>query len=152
MFDRLYKLIDNVNEIDLNKICLEIWKDGKVQRVIIDLNRYEQLFKLGVDANGLVIGEYGYYSDFISDGVKAFGTHYTLNDTGVFYESMKVKDYNDGFSILADTVKQNKVGKVTDLAKKYGVDILGLTDQSKDEIIKKIIPIIITHTKELILA
>jgi len=151
MFGRLFEIIENVNNIDLNKVCLEIWKDEKVQRVVIDLNRYEQLFKLGVDANGLVIGEYGYYSDFISDGVKAFGTHYTLNDTGVFYESMKFKNYNDGFSILADTVKTNKVGKVTDLAKKYGVDILGLTDKSKDEIIQKIIPIIITHTKERIL-
>lgn len=58
----------------------------------------------------------------------------TLFDTGEFYNSFSVTAEKDGFVIFADTIKENN-----DLRKRWGPDILGLTDESIAELSEQLI-------------
>lgn len=78
---------------------------------------------------------------------KRAGEPIFLLDEGDFYRSFKVKVLDDGFTIQADAIKDDG----TDLVQQYGKDILGLTNESKSEIIKKILPMVIQETRKAII-
>ena len=61
--------------------------DKKFQVWTLDLIRQDQLFKEGQDGDGNILGYYSAYTEEINPEKKA-GSHYTLHDTGDFYESM----------------------------------------------------------------
>ena len=126
--------------------------------MVLDLNRINQLFKKGIDAVGDEIGFYSEVTEQLSRGQsfgfggdsgrksKKAGEPIFLLDEGDFYRSFKVKVLDDGFVITADTLKDDG----TDLVNSYGKDILGLTNESRNEIIKEIIPFIIQETRKII--
>lgn len=94
----------------------------EVQFEIIRLNTEDQLFNEGIDKDGDSLGDYSNAS------VNVYGKrpgHITLKDTGDFYQSFVVKVDNSGIIINADTQKES-----TDLSVKYGVEILGLTEEN----------------------
>ena len=102
----------------------------EVQFEIIRLNTEDQLFDEGIDSlsNSLFSKKHnsGVYSERtqqLSNGVKQAGAHYTLKDTGNFYQSFVVKVDTSGINIVADTQKDD-----TDLSIEYGKEILGLTE------------------------
>ena len=70
---------------------------------------------------------------------------YFLLDTGDFYESFKVKVFDDGFTIQADTIKDDGTDLLT-----YG-DILGITNESRTKIIQEILPLVIQETRKTII-
>ena len=148
MLDSLFKICNNTKAIKVDAIVINLFFNDEVRQFVLDLNRINQLFYRGVDADNKGIGEYSEWTEFINEGKsftyggeskpKIAGDNYTLYYTGEFYRSFDVIVYKDGFSIEANTIK----GK-TDLSKKYGKQILGLTESSKDELIDKILPIVI---------
>jgi hypothetical protein len=60
--------------------------------------------------------------------------HIQLKETGAFYRSFVVKVDPLGISIIADTLKGSGVDD--DLAVRYGIDILGLTEENNNLIVK----------------
>lgn len=144
MLGALFNLIDKVKALDAEKIVINLIFKDEIRTFILDLNRQKQLFEKGEDTQGNVLGEYSGWTEEITGGRKKAGTHYTLLDTGEFYKSFDVAVYSDNsFVIEADTLKDDG----TDLARKFGQDILGLSDDSRGELIKKLLPLIIEQVK-----
>ena len=128
------RLYNNVNKLDINDIFYSLWSDNKVQNYIIDLNTEgettSQLYNLGIDAEGNVIGSGNYAPSTID--YKLFGSgdsridHITLKDTGDFYETFKVKPNKKGFELTANPNKDDD-----NLFEIYGKEIVGLTKDNQ---------------------
>jgi hypothetical protein len=101
--------------------------DHKVKKEIIRLIQVEQLTNKGIDKNGEVIGHYSYATELITQGRKEEGDHYTLNDSGYFYDSMHVIEIPNAILINADAKKEDD-----DLFEKYGTSIIGLTNENTE--------------------
>lgn len=154
MFDRLYQVLNRVKTISENELCLSVFIIPEIKAFIIRLNLVDQLYTQGIDANDKIIGTYSYMTalkngeeHYIYNGlvsVKRYKEPYTLYDTGEFYESFKVIIRDGGFIITANTVKPDK-----DLMD-YG-EILGLTDESKNELSKKMLPFLRKSLREHLL-
>lgn len=144
MLEPLFNLIDRVKQLDAEKIVINLIFKDEIRTFILDLNRQKQLYEKGEDIEGNVLGEYSAYTEEITQGRKKAGSHYTLFDTGEFYRSFDVAVYSDNsFVVEADTIKDDG----TDLARKFGQDILGLSSDSKGELINKLLPLIIEQVK-----
>ena len=93
----------------------------------------DQLFKEGIDEDGDIIGTYSEWTEMLNPD-KVAGSHYTLFDTGAFYESMQIVVLNDSFVVEAQPIKIDEDGKQTNLFEKYGEGIVGLTDENKEKL------------------
>lgn len=151
MLDALTNLFKTAGKFNQDKMVKKSLSDKDLQEEIIRMNTMEQLYELGVDSQGKVLGS---YSAATIQGTKNFlgkkqkgqrYDHITLNDSGKFYDSFKFKNEETDFVITANTgkgsssmvrdfdtnsqsVKTKKV-RETDLVKEYGQDILGLTKE-----------------------
>lgn len=96
-----------------------------LKRKIIELNTERQLGDEGINALGRIIGLYSYATEFLSNGKKRAGDPFNLNDTGAFWASFEVKVSQGFITIDADGDKGDD-----DLFDKYGIEILGLTDDN----------------------
>jgi hypothetical protein len=154
MFDRLINVCKNVKKITANELALTVFVVPEVKLFIVKLNIVDQLYTEGVDVNDKVIGTYSYLTAIKSNGehyvynglvsVKKYGEPYTFYDTGQFYESFKVIIKDGGFVISANTVKEDK-----DLMS-YG-DILGLDEESKQKLQRKMLPLLRKSLREYLL-
>jgi hypothetical protein len=147
MLGKIFKLCDNIINLDANKIVINVIFKDEVRSFILDLNRINQLYDKGEDIQGDVIGEYSRFTEEITKGRKKAGAHYTLYDTGAFYKSFDVAVYSDdSFTIEADSIKEDG----TDLTRKFGKGILGLSSESKGKLVEKIIPLVIVELRKQI--
>ena len=108
------------------RLLNHVWKDERVQKRIISLNTFNQLFDSGVDSDGNSLGDYSPVS------VQKYGKpegHIRLYDTGAFYESFKIIVKGVVAEITANTQKED-----IDLADEYGEAIIGLTNESKESL------------------
>jgi hypothetical protein len=164
MFGRFQRLIDNIDRLDKNVIFLDIISRDNVQKFIIDLNRFDQIFDAGVDAEGNPLPEYSPSTAFFSsDDVftatnfngetlsqqKEAGESWFLFASGKLYNSFVVNVDGGGFTI--DNTGTVKVGKDTSVDYKL-FDILGLTDESKTELTEKILPMVVQEVRKLLLS
>jgi hypothetical protein len=120
-----------------------VLQDQKFQIWTLDLIRQDQLFKEGQDGDGNILGYYSAFTEQLNPEKKE-GSHYTLNDTGKFYESMIFNIFVDYLEIDADPIKTDKdTGEETNLFQKYGEDIIKLNEENlelfKNELVKKYI-------------
>lgn len=107
-----------------------VLQDQKFQIWTLDLIRQDQLFKEGQDGDGNILGYYSAYTEQLNPEKKE-GSHYTLNDTGKFYESMIFNIFVDYLEIDADPIKTDKdTGEETNLFQKYGEDIIKLNEEN----------------------
>ncbi len=107
-----------------------VLQDQKFQIWTLDLIRQDQLFKEGQDGDGNILGYYSAYTEQLNPEKKE-GSHYTLHDTGAFYESMIFNIFVDYLEIDADPIKTDKdTGEETNLFQKYGEDILKLNEEN----------------------
>lgn len=158
MFNRLKAITKNTKKLKTKVIFRIVFQNSEIQDLVLDLNRVEQLFKKGIDSVNDEIGFYSEVTEQLSKGQsfgfggdsgtkqKKAGEPIFLLDEGEFYKSFKIKIFNDGFTINADTLKDDG----TDLAQSYGKEILGLTNESKTEIITKILPFVVEETRKII--
>lgn len=162
MFKSLKRVAKNATNLKTKVLFQIIFSKTEVQDLIIDLNRFNQLFKESEQSTGAEIdGSYSRLTGLATSETNAVftfrnstgdsfsrqktqGESYFLLDSGDFYKSFKVKILDDGFTIQADTLKDDG----TDLLK-YG-SLLGLTKESRSEIIKKILPMVIEETRKAI--
>lgn len=118
------------------------------EAVICDMNAEGQLYEKGVNAYGVAIMDYMPYTPYTIEikTIKGQPTdRVTLRDTGDFHESFYVEATDTQFVIKAHDWKTEK------LIKKYGRQILGLTRENLDELIKQYIyPELLDKAKETI--
>ena len=89
-----------------------------------------------IDEDGDVIGTYSEATEMMNPQ-KVAGTHYTLFDTGDFYNSFVIFVGKQVFEIEADTIKmENENWWVRNNISKEA--ILGLTDENKDKLAQKV--------------
>lgn len=103
---------------------------------IIDMNVEDQLYQQGVNRNAVPISDYAPYRELTISikRVKNQPTNrVTLRDTGDFHSSFYLQIGEDAFAIDA------RDSKTDDLIKKYGRQILGLTDENLTELIREYI-------------
>ncbi len=153
MFGAFLKLADNIKKLNTRQLSVSVFALPEIKQFVIRLNRFEQLYSEGIDVNDKIIGIYSHFSgrdegeSYIFNGVvstKKPGEHYTLFDTGVFFASFSVRVDKDGFVIVANTEKVD--GDIL----RYG-EILGLTNKSKSELSKKMLPFLRKAIREAIL-
>lgn len=141
MFGAIKDIGNNLQRLNPNRLMRDSIDDATLKAQIIDLNQ-SQMYDKGIDAKGETLGDYSPVS------VAKYGKrpgHIQLKDTGEFYDSMKVGVEEDKFVITGDTNKGD-----VDLANIYP-DALGLTTESKDEIIPEITQRLTEKIKEEIL-
>lgn len=119
-----------------------LFQQTSFRKLIIDLNTEEQLYSQGVDSKGVQLGEYSTYTKGLKQNKGQRTDHITLKDTGEFYKSFSIRLEGSSFRIIADGQKED-----TNLFKEYGIDILGLTEDSMDVVVTAAIPIIQKYIK-----
>ena len=168
MFGRLGRLLDNINSLDEEIIFFRIIGEAFVQDFIIDLNRFDQLFKESQTADGgFVKGVYSDRTGFVTSQVespsityrnskgetfsrtKDSGDSYFLLDSGAFYNSFDVEVSGNDFVIVADTIKTDKNGST--VLKDFG-QILGLTDESKGKLVQEVLPFVVGQVRNILLS
>lgn len=116
---------------------------------IIDMNAENQLFENGINSLGVDIMGYAPYSPYTIQVKEAKGqpvNRVTLRDEGDFESSFFLDVTDKQFEIKASDFKTE------DLIKKYGRQILGLTDENISILIKDyILPDLLTATKKILL-
>jgi len=135
LFPAIDKILDNAVNLNPEKVWVLTF-DEEVKQEIIRLNTRDQMFDKGVDSLNRSLGVYSARS------VQEFGKRkgrIQLFDEGSFYASFIVRVDRGGITISADTIKTGDDGVTTDLAVRYGIDILGLTDESQHTLIIKLL-------------
>jgi hypothetical protein len=130
-----------------NKVLEIIFSDPSFQVWLLDLIRWHQLYEQGVTEDNVKIGTYSPFTKEIKEAQGVLSTHITLRDTGAFYESMKIFVNPDNIVIDAEGDKVDFTGQTTNLFEKYNDsgNLLGLTDESWNQMIDKLTPLIISQ-------
>lgn len=113
----------------MNKFIQEIILDNEA--VIVELNSEEQLYEQGINSYGVKISDYQPYTEVTIEWKRLKGQptdRVTLTDTEDFRNSFTIRLTPTYFEIIAGD------WKVQELKKKYGSEILGLTDENILEI------------------
>lgn len=138
MGEKLQVISDGRRKWNHRFVWREIFKDETLKTFILDMVTEEQLFKKGIDEDGDVIGYYSEFTEAINPEKRA-GTHYTLKDTGAFFDSFKITVFPTYFEIDANPIKTNDKGEKENLFWKYGEGILGLTEESLEKLGQEIL-------------
>ncbi len=119
-------------------IWVSVLKRPSLRTFILDLVREDQLLEQGIDEDGDVIGTYSEYTEIINPE-KVAGSHYTLKDTGEFFDSFYIDVFPSYFEINANPIKTDEDGETTNLFYEYGEGIMGLTTESLDKLSREIL-------------
>jgi hypothetical protein len=133
MQTELGRLLNRSRTLSTRYLWQLVFRDVRLRKMVLRWIQEDQLRKQGIDEDGDVIGEYSEITEMINPE-KVAGTHYTLFDTGEFYESMKIVVLNDSIVIEADANKVNEDGETENLFQKYGEGIIGLTTENKQRL------------------
>lgn len=106
------------------------------QDEIVALIAHEQLFYEGATGRGVEIASFAPYAPRTIRNKQRKGQPYdrvTLRDTGKFHGSLHLEFDNEGFLVVSEDPKSKY------LTKKYGKDILRLSDENLKYIMKEFI-------------
>lgn len=124
------KVAQAENNINSGKWVQQIIYDNEAY--IVDLNAEEQLYEQGINNLGVSISDYAPYSPVTIEIKKAKGqptNRVTLRDEGDFESSFFLEVGQNQFEIKASD------WKTEELVKKYGRQILGLTNENIEKLI-----------------
>jgi hypothetical protein len=149
--DALETLLNRFISLNEEELWREFFSDTENQRYIIEELIQNDQLQQGIDGTGGRITDnegndsYSFITEWITRGRKQEGDPYTLKDTGEFYDSMIINVGNKEIEIDADPIKTD-----ANLFEKYGDEIIGLTDQSKEKLTEKFREFTINRTRELL--
>ena len=132
-------MVRNANKLNQTQLLIEVFTNVKIKNEIIEYITIEQLYIKGEDGLGNTLKE---YSPFTISEKKRKGERFevtTLNDKGVFYNSLKVLVNGNQISVYSNDIN--------DLSKRYGENILTLSNEG----IQKIKPQIIEIAKRYVI-
>jgi hypothetical protein len=125
---------------------LFLFQNAEFRKLIIDLNTIDQLYNQGVDSRGVSLGDYTAYTKSLKQQKGERYDHITLKDTGEFYKSFRIIFTGDALQIIANPIKDD-----TNLFKEFGIDIVGLTEDSMSVVITKALQLIKPYIKQQLL-
>jgi hypothetical protein len=132
--------LNRLKSLNQGQMFFNAVSDKRVQDFILFLVQYGQLFSRGINEFEEIIGRYSLLTEEINPE-KVAGTPYTFKDTGQFFNSMFVTPNTESFIIDGDGVKVSKtrqgdsiIEKVTNLFELHGDSIIGLTEDSKEQL------------------
>lgn len=129
--DALIKLLKRFEKLKGDEILVKIYSP-KFQKEVIEYNTKDQLFNQGIDSNGKVLPPYAPSTIAYKRQRGQPTDRTTLKDTGEFYGSFNLIFNSDlDFEIVAEDQEKN-------LFDRYGNQIVGWTNENKEEIIKNI--------------
>lgn len=129
-----------------------LFQNVEFRNLIIQLNTKSQLYQQGIDSQGIKLSEYtrnnGYsnYTKAIKEAKGQPTNRITLNDTGEFYKSFRVQRDGNSIKIVANPIKDD-----TNLFEEWGIDIVGLTEESLETLSEFAKIIIVPYIKEKLL-
>lgn len=143
---RAFEYFKKVAALNPEVVFRIVFDREQIKEEIIYLNTKKQLYEKGVNSNGEDIAQVrgrGYaFSTVVSKRAKGQPTdRVTLKDAGEFYRSWKVFVKRGSITIVADPFKED-----TNLFEEWGIEILGLTDMS----IEELKPLVIENYKNYI--
>jgi len=125
MAKTVFDYMQNVKKV-INDLPRETEKILKTkEETILDLNRDDQLFDLGINSDGGKLREYKASTVSIKRSQGKPFNRTTLFDTGAFTNAFKIKINFPNFSIFSTDSKSS------DLQDKYGSNIFGLTEENQ---------------------
>lgn len=131
---------EKLKKMDQRKMWLDTLSDDDVQNFILYLIQHEQLFLRGIDGNERILGTYSELTEQMNP-TKKQGEPYTLLDTGEFFKSMFITPSLDGFVVDGNGKKQGNAlvggrisSAIVDLFELHGEDVVGLTEENKEEL------------------
>lgn len=130
-------------------IWISVMRKPLLKTFILDLVRNDQLLEQGIDEDGDVIGTYSEYTEMINPE-KVAGSHYTLKDTGEFFNSFYIDVFPSYFEINANPIKTDDDGDTTNLFYEYGEGIMGLTTESMDKLSREILRLYRIEVRKLL--
>lgn len=142
-------MLSKSNDISEEKSWIFAWDEDFIVAVL-DFIKYDQLFDTGKDGKGRPLGWYSEMTEQINPLKKA-GTHYTLHDTGEFYESMNISVYEDSIEITADGRKVDDDGNEIDILVEWGSDVIALNEENLGKAIDEIKEKYIQYVRQLLL-
>lgn len=122
-------MIANVQALTSEDLVYQAMQNPGIQQQVIDWNRF-QLEEKGIEADGTPTGQYSNRTIQYKIERGQRYDHVTLLDTGEFYNSMRVRNSPNGFTVTGDMRKPNR-----DLEVSFP-KALGLTNDSIIEIIQ----------------
>lgn len=125
---------------------LFLFQNGDFRKLIIDLNTIDQLYNQGVDSRGRSLGDYTAYTKSLKQAKGQRTDHITLKDTGEFYNSFRIILNGNALQIIADPIKED-----TNLFQEFGIDIVGLTEDSMSVVTTKALQLIKPYIKQQLL-
>jgi hypothetical protein len=135
-----------MKSITQKKLMLFLFQNAEFRKLIIDLNTIDQLYNQGVDSRGVSLGDYTAYTKSLKQQKGERYDHITLKDTGEFYKSFRIIFTGDALQIIANPIKDD-----TNLFKEFGIDIVGLTEDSMSVVITKALQLIKPYIKQQLL-
>lgn len=123
---KLKNVVQVLQKVDLERVALAAFKEN--EHFALDLNTQDQLFERGEDAEGnKITPEYTPFTKMIKRQKGQPTDRVTLKDEGDFYRGFYVKSQK--FPVIFDS-RDSKTGE---LVFKYGKEIFGLSEKSKEE-------------------
>ena len=145
-FGRLTEIVERGLKLDTADALFFVFSLDGTKEYILFLNRTKQIFEQGLGLDGS-LPEYSTFTDDISFGrrftwngqskEKLAGEPFFLVDTGEMFDSFTVTVDKQSVTIDAFTIKEGD-----DLEDKFG-PFVGLREESQDELVKFIAPLII---------
>jgi len=151
MFGAIKNLVSNAKNLQPNKLLENVYEleNDKFTELVVTLNTEKQLFE-GINSLSIPLSDIGgSYTPFTVQIKQAKAQPFdrvTLRDTGDFYNSFDVSIEKDGFIIESESLKEG-----IDLTERWGADIVGLTDMSKEALIFFLKPLIVIVLKNELL-
>ena len=148
---RLTDLVKKGKGLDITSTLFFVFSQDDIQLFAIELNtgspnisEHGQLFLHGIDSEGVSLDSIGGGYAPVTVAIKKFTglpfDHITLYQEGDFYKSWEFIQKEDSFVLRADTAFEGQ-----DLRERWGPDIIGLTDESIQELATEVVPEIIDH-------
>lgn len=155
---RLTDLIKNGKGLTYESTLFFVFSQEHIQLFAIELNtgspnnnEYGQLFLHGVDSKGVELSRIGGEYAPVTKDLKRFDglpfDHVTLYQDGDFYRSWEFIQKNDSFVLRANTIKEGE-----DLQERWGSDIIGLTNESIQELANEVLPEVIDYILSTLLS
>lgn len=160
---RLTDLIKNTKGLTYESTLFFVFSQEHIQLFAIELNTGDpnlndrgQLFLHGIDSKGVELSEIGGdYAPITEIFKRAEGLPFdriTLYQDGDFYRSWEFIQKADSFVLRANTIKKGEEGEVEDLQERWGSDIIGLTNESIQELANEVLPEVISYIRSTLLS
>lgn len=157
MFEGIIERLKKLSEIDENQLMYNALQDAKLQAQIIDLNQKQLLMGKGMDGEDLprYIDDPFFKTPKAAMAYQAWKSKISPNPeknpevmdffiNGQFHNTISIRNNNDNFEMISNSSIKN------DVQNKTNNEVLGLTEESIEEITPAIVELMIEQVKELL--